>query len=1207
MNKQNFGKSSSCLVDKYIGTDFDKVITVSDNMDHVETVSTNIDDVKLTSQNMGDINTIVASLPTYQLSQIVTLSVDQTIVPFTKIVPIGSEFIVTGQAIDDGHLIINEDYEVFEGTKIKLFRSYPEGTQLKGFQVVHREAEITNVIFKNGDPVIVHPIPTNTAVSTYTFPFEAWWVADIYVNGKYLDPLKYELNCDTFTLTFNPVIPIGSELIAQVGGSAASINSWIAKLEQIKTDTGVFKDEAEQAMTNAQAAQHDTSLKLQEVTRLHGEVQQNANSADASMQQAAQYASTAFNSKELAKVSETNSKASELLSERWATDTGLVDGVSFSSKKYSEVSRDSAELSQRWSQEVTNPIDGIGYGSKYYAVNAASSATDANQSKVDAVIAKDKAIEAQLGAEEAQGICENLVTVVELPACSMTQAEFFAIAEQRKRVTNGSGTYRVGETGLFEPINEGLNGSTTVSNTMTLGNNTIQLVNGIAHYTGGDFLLPDAPDGTKTYDSETGEVVIHESVELAFASETETNKVITTRKDLVFLETGHEDISNIFFHPNGDVQFKDNSWNGISLVQDLTTKGFGKKWLDMPTSERIKAIQDPKNNIYFNAETKKYIQVKFIKQVIEGNSDLFTLGSYLSNRGYIKNSDDVTRWSHPTGKEVIGICLVQRLNQGAYHPVWNSEGCRKFRNPTVSNAFWYDYDLKNKVNSTKKCFTNPTIIGEAGYHELSGFITSSYGTGRPDQYKFYDAIYAGQVEDLRLNANKQDYNRLLEEGIRKAVAGETRGKGKVPFLTSEGRITSQDNPAVTGTYIADATGELIALDAGVVVWITYPDGSLNVRTVIRTNSGKVIILNDIIDRKKGATVWFHKWLTPEYDSLPWVDITGSPENIAATFPNGVVGQWIPNIPNNTVKHFALNRKSLQTSVTCVESTDNGTTWIEVNRDLLTATNDFVHTKPANEVSLISYSSLSNFTEANNNLAIEGEVGKVITTNYYEPHHGNRLVPSLLSKIAVSSTTWGINNKILAKMPMVNISMDFRFNVIPPIEGQLHEPMILDAPANNSPTVKTLYTLIEKHGLLYMQYHGSELKYKHRQVETITITTFTGNIGKIYYIHPVTNSRIGGKFIQVVPPQTSVSINIDYLLCLPDDTIVSAFSNEVVPYLKVWDGTGWGDDSTIPIVDGESIRQNLNGDVVKTFCHHELIPIGIADTSSTSQRLTKDIL
>ena len=60
--KINAGQASSTLIPEYIGSDFDKVITVADNIDDVKTVSTNITDVVAVGDNILDVNTVAADV-----------------------------------------------------------------------------------------------------------------------------------------------------------------------------------------------------------------------------------------------------------------------------------------------------------------------------------------------------------------------------------------------------------------------------------------------------------------------------------------------------------------------------------------------------------------------------------------------------------------------------------------------------------------------------------------------------------------------------------------------------------------------------------------------------------------------------------------------------------------------------------------------------------------------------------------------------------------------------------------------------------------------------------------------------------------------------------------------------------------------------------------------------------------------------------------
>ena len=60
--KANSGQAPSTLIPEYIGSDFDKVITVLDNIDDIKTVSTNINDVVAVGNNILDVNTVAADV-----------------------------------------------------------------------------------------------------------------------------------------------------------------------------------------------------------------------------------------------------------------------------------------------------------------------------------------------------------------------------------------------------------------------------------------------------------------------------------------------------------------------------------------------------------------------------------------------------------------------------------------------------------------------------------------------------------------------------------------------------------------------------------------------------------------------------------------------------------------------------------------------------------------------------------------------------------------------------------------------------------------------------------------------------------------------------------------------------------------------------------------------------------------------------------------
>lgn len=60
----------------------------------------------------------------------------------------------------------------------------------------------------------------------------------------------------------------------------------------------------------------------------------------------------------------------------------------------------------------------------------------------------------------------------------------------------------------------------------------------------------------------------------------------------------------------------------------------------------------------------------------------------------------------------------------------------------------------------------------------------------------------------------------------------------------------------------------------------------------------------------------------------------------------------------------------------------------------------------------------------------------------------------------------------------------------------------------------------------------------------------------------------------------------------DGKLYSGAGDEVQS-LKVWDGSAFGDDSKVSVVDNESKKTDLNGNVVKVVTHTHKHPVGIA--------------
>lgn len=136
--------------------------------------------------------------------------------------------------------------------------------------------------------------------------------------------------------------------------------------------------------------------------------------------------------------------------------------------------------------------------------------------------------------------------------------------------------------------------------------------------------LPPAEDGTRTYDSATGVSVTHSTPAIAFASETDTNKVVTDRVDMwgfeAFLREIHD--GDPFVYKNGLIQSRSADIDGVTTVTDnirpnvyfawyqgdIESTGKGVNWQTATEAQRMAIASNPENNIYFDDSTGKFYQ-----------------------------------------------------------------------------------------------------------------------------------------------------------------------------------------------------------------------------------------------------------------------------------------------------------------------------------------------------------------------------------------------------------------------------------------------------------------------------------------------------------------------------------------------------------------------------------------------------------------------
>jgi hypothetical protein len=475
---------------------------------------------------------------------------------------------------------------------------------------------------------------------------------------------------------------------------------------------------------------------------------------------------------------------------------------------------------------------------------------------------------------------KNFITA-EVLASSMSQAQFEAIRAQNNEEYAASGFVHFGKhynlSAGFIAINEGLWTATSEANILRIGRystdgvgeskaqnphvNIAGVLTELSHLSYPDSVtnrikLPQAPDGKTTYNKSTGANTVHSTTTAAFnaAGADPTNvEVVTDRVDMWGFESWLEEVSstNPYIYPNGLIQSLATTMDGIATSAsnrpdtyyawfdgDTSSKGKGVNYFTLTDAQKRKMLANHKNKLYF-LDDGRLVQwrVRGRSFAGAGNGDWgrinsvggglsyskimgFTYGnststlvsaqgaknSVVSVGGYVGNEMYTTSnaTDNPFNKKlgvfgleglsasvaINGECYflvcgtVNRLNQGAYHPSFNPSGSKFWIN-TVSGggAYWYLANAGNNNVSTALCF-NQVEAGTTsivGARKQSGYIGDS--SARPDG-RLYDAIYAsgqgGVCRDLRYSANHTTLEKFAEADL-KVKNGAYRGFEKGLF------------------------------------------------------------------------------------------------------------------------------------------------------------------------------------------------------------------------------------------------------------------------------------------------------------------------------------------------------------------------------------------------------------------------------------------
>lgn len=610
---------------------------------------------------------------------------------------------------------------------------------------------------------------------------------------------------------------------------------------------------------------------------------------------------------------------------------------------------------------------------------------------------------------------------------AMTKAEFFALAEQNKFASGFSYFGDKGVTNIQDYINSGglITQAKQYLSPVISGNNSnliaisgeaiskiggalLTIHDGLKTYSNSNYglssrfdtvgnlgqliKLPPAPDGTKTYDSASGAVVQHASTAIAFAAETATNKVITSRQDLVMIRSTELDVATDGAYPIGNMQYSATTANGFATEvasADTTLNRFGawdaltvgNKWNDLQGKAAV--IQNHENNIYSDDGSLKQLAYKV--EVHEGDMNYANGEEAILGAGYIKHPTELGLYTITDGGRdwlCIPIAIVQRRNQGAYHPTYNPEGTARVQNEGVGSYDWYS-NLAHEFTSTAECFelTN--------FNLATGYIASGLN-GRTDS-KFYDAIYATDVKDLRMSSEKKAANEISEIYSRKVMDDGVRGYDGAPhynvainMVESNGVTTYVSRSQNNNHYSLANNGGFIVINGAAYgvrphsndFWVQvekYIDGvatkgdyaaeiTNGIYPYIPSNGNNLRDVESAVMIVYGAYSAGYKG-TYKQSNPEWVEVSGQPGDIAAAFPDGIAGQWNPSSVTGGVGNLVGIRKISDISpagVTRISSSDLGVSWAKNQGGQIASDNTYYY---AGGVQLTMYETQANFTES----------------------------------------------------------------------------------------------------------------------------------------------------------------------------------------------------------------------------------------------------
>ncbi|HGS5434568.1 TPA: hypothetical protein ACMDUX_000920 [Vibrio parahaemolyticus] len=655
-------------------------------------------------------------------------------------------------------------------------------------------------------------------------------------------------------------------------------------------------------------------------------------------------------------------------------------------------------------------------------------------------------------------------------------------------------------------------------------------------------------------------------------------------------------------------------------VRQRTIAGIGNdKWFN------LNPAASP-NNVYLQFTSSATTTANFVKpQGKREDSQPYALShdytqAYGSQSGGNTNKG-IFKANHKDLYGVDGQCyflvcgVVPRLNQGAYHPSFNPMGAKLIKNKADSNhGFWYE-STANQLTNVQQAFTLASTVANSG--AIGGV------SGRPDG-KFYDAIYAsgqGGVIDYRLSAKDMSSKEEASKIFQKVVNGTYRGEelltktkvfGSTQGATYQGVVSGMYkwNASAADFVISDGALGTSGASAPIIGWLVQESKVFPVTYLFQASGSSTTqiycgqsawentkpngIVQDIVSNKPMYFVQHITTNIPVSGDFTQVDLFAEPSVILneASFKNGWLGGWAGMPSSAPAGDIDFTRKVKVGTPTRIYKLPSGA-WSSgempnFNSILNGSTRGWSSDKTI--LYTFTYTAFAKQTKGSTNKPVlnsAGGLGAVAQSGgFHAITWGALLVESLIGKVPTSSV--GGAGMSLSDWINIPIQHDGKIHV-----GDLKkvEPFDKPRPNNDSPAVKALWYQSAANQQCSLNFAWNELVWKNLIVKDVNTASSPVKQGEVYVIKA--DVPLKGQIFKANGNNAGWNWSGMYM---GDDGEVYYGGGDSVSLdttVKSYQGKsdGWGDDSTIRIIDGIGTFINLNGDTCLYGTHELAIPYG----------------